>query len=397
MSNIDELIKTEKVEWKKLGEIKEIKVISPKKKIKKQQYLEEGRYPIIDQGQNFIVGYTNDDDAIFEKGNYVIFGDHSEIVKYVDFQFAQGADGIKVMKTNEKYLNSRYLYHSILNFYEIKGNYMRHFSLLKDTQIPIPSIEIQEKIVEILDKYSKYVTELQFKLQSELNNRIKQYEYYRNMLLSEEHLSKMSKIPENSGGGYRLRFLPLGKIAEINRGASPRPISNFITESPDGVPWIKISDVEPSSKYILKTKQKITKEGAKKSRLLKKGDFIISNSMSYGRPYILGIEGCIHDGWASISGYNGYMNSDFLYHYLSSDKVQRYWRNKMNTASVSNLNSEIIKSLPIPILNLELQVKISKVLDKFQSLLSETKGLIPKEIELRQKQYEYYREQLLSF
>ena len=155
--------------------------------------------------------------------------------------------------------------------------------------------------------------------------------------------------------------------------------------------------MEPNSKYILKTKQKITKDGAKKSRLLKEGDFIISNSMSYGRPYILGIEGCIHDGWASISGYNEHLNSDFLYHYLSSHKVQRYWENKMNTASVSNLNSEIIKSLPIPVINLELQIKIAAILDKFQSLLSETEGLLPREIELRQKQYEYYREQLLNF
>lgn len=98
MSKIDELLKDEKVEWKKLGDIAEIKVISPKRKLKKNEYLDEGLYPIIDQGQNFIVGYTNDNSAIFDKRSYVIFGDHTEILKYVDFQFAQGAEGIKVLK-----------------------------------------------------------------------------------------------------------------------------------------------------------------------------------------------------------------------------------------------------------------------------------------------------------
>ena len=85
MSKIDELLKNEKVEWKKIGNIKEIKVISPNRKLKKQEYLNEGIYPVIDQGQNYIVGYTNDISAVFNKSSYVIFGDHTESVKYVNF------------------------------------------------------------------------------------------------------------------------------------------------------------------------------------------------------------------------------------------------------------------------------------------------------------------------
>ena len=166
MSKIDELLKNEKVEWKKIGCIEEIKVVVPKKKLKKQEYLKEGSYPVVDQGQNFIVGYTNDKSVLFDTFPYVIFGDHTEIVKYVDFPFAQGADGIKVLQTDEKYINSRYLYHVILNFYESTEKYMRHFSLLKNTEIPIPSIETQEKIIKTLDKFTNYVTELQSELQS---------------------------------------------------------------------------------------------------------------------------------------------------------------------------------------------------------------------------------------
>ena len=123
----------------------------------------------------------------------------------------------------------------------------------------------------------------------------------------------------------------------------------------------------------------------------------MSNSMSYGRPYILDIDGAIHDGWASISEFHNTLDSDFLYYYLTSSKVQNYWKGKINSSSVSNLNSEIIRSLPIPVIDKELQKIVAKILDKFQSLLADTKGLLPQEIEQRQKQYEYYREKLLTF
>lgn len=123
----------------------------------------------------------------------------------------------------------------------------------------------------------------------------------------------------------------------------------------------------------------------------------MSNSMSFGRPYILGIAGAIHDGWASISGFNRSLNSDYLYHYLSSNTVQNYWAGKINSGSVSNLNADIIKTLPIPVPNLAEQEKIALILDKFDALTNSISEGLPREIELRQKQYEYYRDLLLSF
>ena len=134
------------------------------------------------------------------------------------------------------------------------------------------------------------------------------------------NLSYLEKLLD----GVDVEWKSFGEIAKIQRGASPRPIAKFITDDEDGVPWIKIGDTESGSKYVEQTAQKITKEGATKSRVLKKGDFIISNSMSFGRPYILNITGAIHDGWASISEFGDKLNSDFLYHYLSSQSVQNY-------------------------------------------------------------------------
>src|SRR3546814_14929384 len=89
----------------------------------------------------------------------------------------------------------------------------------------------------------------------------------------------------------------IGDLCEIARGAAPRPIQDFITTAPDGVNWIKIGDAQIGTKFISKTKEKVSPEGAKKSRYVKPGDFILSNSMSFGRPSIMATDGCIHDGW----------------------------------------------------------------------------------------------------
>lgn len=252
--------------------------------------------------------------------------------------------------------------------------------------VPIPcpdnpekSLKIQAEIVRILDTFTELTTELT----TELNARKKQYNYYRDQLLSFED--------------GEVEWKTLGEIAKIQRGASPRPIAKYITEDESGVPWIKIGDTSSGSKYVNKTAQKITAEGAKKSRLLKRGDFILSNSMSFGRPYILDINGAIHDGWAAISDFGEYLNPDYLYHYLSSNNVQNYWLTKINSGSVSNLNADLIKTLNVPLPSLAEQARIVAILDKFDTLTTSITEGLPREIELRQKQYEYYRDLLLNF
>ena len=185
----------------------------------------------------------------------------------------------------------------------------------------------------------------------------------------------------------------LGEIMQIVRGASPRPIKNYLTSDNDGVNWIKIGDVSPGAKYITSTNEKITKEGATKSRLLHAGDFILSNSMSFGRPYILKIDGCIHDGWIAMSEYEEYMLSGYLYEILNSTNVQDYWKRKANNGgAMSNLNSDIVRDTIIPIPSLSEQTRIVGILDTFTSAIDNLK----EQIAQRRKQYEYYRDQLLD-
>ncbi|VUT18936.1 restriction endonuclease subunit S [Klebsiella pasteurii] len=293
-------------------------------------------------------------------------------------------------------LNNKYLYHFLLlnteAIYILAGGgaqpNLSSNALMSKLLIPIPSssnpeksLAIQSEIVRILDKF----TELTAELTAELTMRKKQYNYYRDLLLS---------IEEGEG---EVEWKTLGEIAKIQRGASPRPIAQYMTEADDGIPWIKIGDTSPGSKYINGTAQKVTPDGAKKSRILNSGDFVISNSMSFGRPYILSITGAIHDGWASISDFSERLDSDYLYHYLSSQRVKNYWGSKINSGSVSNLNADIIKTLPVPLPDIQKQKWIATLLDKFDTLTSSISEGIPREIELRRKQYEYYRDLLFSF
>ncbi|CAM3114185.1 restriction endonuclease subunit S [Escherichia coli] len=294
----------------------------------------------------------------------------------------------------ENILNNNYLYHFLLlnteTIYILAGGgaqpNLSSNALMSKLLIPIPcpdnpekSLAIQSEIVRILDKFTALTAELT----AELNMRKKQYNYYRDQLLSFKE--------------GEVEWKALGEVAKIQRGASPRPIVNYLTEQGNGIPWIKIGDTIPGSKYIDKTLQKITAEGAQKSRILNPGDFVISNSMSFGRPYILRITGAIHDGWASISNFGEKLNADYLYHYLSSKKVKNYWESKINSGSVSNLNADIIKTLPVPLPDKQKQERISALLDKFDTLTNSITEGLPREIELRQKQYEYYRDLLFSF
>lgn len=137
----------------------------------------------------------------------------------------------------------------------------------------------------------------------------------------------------------------LGDNVIIQRGGSPRPIEAYLTTSRDGINWIKIGDVRPNDKFIRHTTEKIIPEGVSHSRQVYKGDFILSNSMSFGRPYILDIDGCIHDGWLVIKDYSNTYDMDFLYYILSSDTVFEQYIAMAAGSSVKNLNKEKVANV----------------------------------------------------
>ena len=193
-------------------------------------------------------------------------------------------------------------------------------------------------------------------------------------------------------------YKKLGEIATVLRGASPRPIKKYITNDSDGVNWIKIGDVPVGSKYITQSEEKITKEGTEKSRYVRKGDFILSNSMSFGRPYILAIDGCIHDGWLSISNFKDVFLSDYLYYLLSSSAIQQEMKKRASFGgAVQNLNADIVKALVLPVPPIEVQNEIVRILDDYTENVVELQNQLALEITARQRQYTFYRNKLLTY
>lgn len=173
----------------------------------------------------------------------------------------------------------------------------------------------------------------------------------------------------------------IGDVCIVERGGSPRPIDKYITDSEDGINWIKIGDTDDSM-YITSTAQKIIPEGAKKSRYVQPGDFLLSNSMSFGRPYILKIDGCIHDGWLVLRDKNGLFDKRFLYYYLSAPVTYQKFKSLAVGGVVNNLNSEMVRNVEVPLPALNEQAQIATVLDKLSGLISLRKQQLAKLDEL---------------
>lgn len=164
-------------------------------------------------------------------------------------------------------------------------------------------------------------------------------------------------------------YKKLGEVCTIERGGSPRPITDYITDSEDGINWIKIGDAQEGSKYITSTKEKIRPEGLKKSRFVHKGDFILSNSMSFGRPYILKVDGCIHDGWLVIHDDKEVFIKDYLYYILSSPIMYAKFSQLAVGGVVNNLNSSLVRKVTIPLPPKSTQLTIVSELDKINELI----------------------------
>lgn len=160
----------------------------------------------------------------------------------------------------------------------------------------------------------------------------------------------------------------LGDLAAIARGGSPRPINDFLTNDLGGYNWIKISDTDKGGKFINSTKQKIKKEGLYKTRLIHKGDFLLTNSMSFGRPYISNIEGCIHDGWLVFSFINELINPDFIYHLLSSPFIYDSFSQSAAGGVVQNLNTDKVIDTLVPLPPLEEQEAIVRKVEELLPL-----------------------------
>lgn len=389
MTNILELLKSEKVEWKKLGEVCEF---NRGKTITKKNAM-EGDIPVIGGGQKPAY-YHNESNregitiTVAGSGAYAGFVSYWEQPIFLSDAFS--------IEPNQK-LNKRYLFHWLLQnqsrIYELKqGSGVPHVygSDLAKFEIPIPSLETQEKIVEILDKFTNYVTELQ----SELQSRTKQYTHYRDKLLSEEYLTKVTKEMEED---RRLNIVTLGEIGEFTRGNGLQK-KDFLDE---GNPVIHYGQIYTKYGFVAEeVLSYVSDEIFSKLRKAQKNDILIAttseNVEDVGKSVVwvgedeIGFSGDMYS-------YRTKQNSKYIAYYFQTNAFQKQKERKATGTKMIRIHGDDMEKFEIPLPPLSLQNKIVKVLDKFQILLSDTKGLLPEEIEQRQKQYEYYREKLLTF
>ena len=381
MTNILELLKNEKVEWKKLGEVCEF---NRGKNITKKNAI-EGDIPVIGGGQKPAY-YHNESNregttiTVAGSGAYAGFVSYWEQPIFLSDAFS--------IEPSQK-LNKRYLFHWLLQnqsrIYELKqGSGVPHVygSDLAKFEIPIPSLETQEKIVEILDRFTSYVMELQ----SELQSRTKQYTYYRDKLLSEEYLTKVTK---EMGEDRKVEIVSLGDIGKISM--CKRILKNQ-TFSEGDIPFYKIGTFgKKADAYI---SSDLFEEYKEKYSYPKKGEILLSASGTIGRTIIFNGEDSYYQDsnivWLSHDE-DKILNSYLYYCYQIIN-----W-NPSTGGTIKRLYNYNLININIVVPPLHVQQHVVAILDKFDTLVNDIKEGLPKEIEQRQKQYEYWRSVLLTF
>ena len=221
-------------------------------KIPTNLYLEKGLYPIVDQGQSEIAGYINEKDGIFEDVPVIIFGDHTRIIKFIDKPFFLGADGVKVLKSIIKEVDYKYLYYVLFNAKIPDTGYNRHFKWLKETEIPLPSLEEQKKIAERLDKVSSLIEKRKTQL-TKLDQLIK---------------SRFIEMFENKGyPQITIVELVASKVSSVKKVFLPT----------DVIKYIDISSIDNKRNVMTGYTEYILGEAPSRAQqYIKKGDIVVS-------------------------------------------------------------------------------------------------------------------------
>ena len=394
MNKIEKLIKEfcpDGVEWKKLGEVANCFSGGTPKTGNSNFY--DGEIPWLRSGEiNFNVitksernitkeGLEKSSAKMIRKNSVVLAMTGATVGKSAVIEFDTSSNqSVAAIETNNEIINYKYLYYFLAREYSNlkklgQGTLTSlNLSIIKNIKVPIPSIETQEKIVKILDSYTKYITELQEKLKIELQARNKQYNYYRDMLLSEDYLNKiLNKIFIQSNNV--IHKTKLIEIAKLSRGK--RLVRNELHEN---------------GQYPV-FQNSLTPLGYYNNKNFDGGKTCIVTAGAAGEIFYQD-----RDFWAAddvlVITTDDILNK-YLYYFLLNK--QNLIKSKVRKASVPRLSRDDIEKIEVLLPPIKIQDKIVKILDRFQELLSDTKGLLPLEIEQRRKQYEYYREKLLTF
>ncbi len=420
MHKIERLLQTlapKGVEFRKLGEVLEYD--QPNKYcVTSKEFDKSYPTPVLTAGKTFILGYTNEKDNIYQANKnapVIIFDDFTTATQWVDFPFKVKSSAMKILLPKNPTINIRFIFFYMQTIpYNIGGEHARHWiSRYSQLEVPIPPLEIQQEIVKILDAF----TELNTELNTELKARKKQYEYYQNMLLdfndiNQNHKDAKERLAQKpypkrlktllqTLAPKGVEFRKLGDIGEYIRGVTYKK-NQEINNLECGIKVLRANNITLSNHLNFEDIKVINKNvKIRKEQYLKKNDILICAGS--GSSEHIGKVAFINTDFDYVFG--GFMgvirirevNSRFVYHIFTSNIFKQYLEKSLNTTTINNLNANILQNFLIPIPPLEIQQEIVKILDQFSILTTDLLAGIPAEIKARKKQYEYYREKLLTF
>ena len=375
------------MEFVKLGDVLDYE--QPTKYIVKcKDYQNEGM-PVLTAGQTFILGYTDETNGIFEASKenpVIIFDDFTTSFHWVDFNFKVKSSAMKMLRVlSEREVSFRFVYYAMKCIkYQSLEHSRQWISKYSQIEIPLPPIEVQTEIVRILDKFTSLEAELEAELKAELDCRKRQYEYYRDKLLSFD----------NEGG----QEVEWKKMSEVCLKTSK--INWKLVEGE--YKYIDLSSVDRDNHKISDCTI-INKENApsRAQQVVKTGDILFGTT----RPTLMRF--CYipkeYDGEVCSTGYcvirvnNEMINSHFVYHFLFTRKFQEYVEGHQKGASYPAISNKDVMSFELPIPSLSEQERIANILDRFESLTTSLQSGLPAEIAARRQQYEHYRDKLLTF
>jgi len=338
--------------------------------------------PVLTAGKTFILGYTDEVDGIYaasKKDPVIIFDDFTTAFKWVDFNFKIKSTAIKLLTSYNSNTSLKYIYYAMQCIkYETQDHARQWISNYSKFLIPLPPVEVQNAIVEILDKFTK----LEAELEAELAARRAQYEYYRNSLF--ENLS---------GGGSEI----LGNLGKFIRGNGLQKKDLCVS----GNPAIHYGQIYTQyGIWTHDTMSYIDESNYKKLRKAQPGSIIIAttseNDEDLGKAVAwLGNKEVAVSGDSYI--YKHSMNPKYVSYFFSTYIFHDQKKKYITGTKVRRISGGNLAKIKIPIPSLAEQERIVKILDKFDALVNDISSGLPAEIEARRKQYEYYRDRLLTF
>jgi len=361
--------------WIRLGEI--LQYEQPQKYIVlTEHYDDKNGIPVLTAGKTFVLGYTNENIGICDNLPVILFDDFTTDSKFINFPFKVKSSATKILRQRNKNINLFYVYNAIQLIKLKPGSEHKRFWISEYTKLPIPlpPFSEQQKIAEILETVDnaiektdriieKYKRIKQGLMQDLLTKGIDENGNIRSEETHKFKDSPLGRIPEE------WEVVKLGEVSKIKRGASPRPIDNpiYFTEEKKGRGWIRIEDIAKSNKYLNATRQYLSKLGESKSVKVEVGDLIMSICATIGKPIIINMPACIHDGFVVLKNLSGKVDKHFLY-YLIVSKEQEIEK-LGQTGTQGNLNSTIVSNFLIPLSPLPEQQKIASILSNIDQTI----------------------------